>query len=177
MVMCSALPHAIRHRPPDEMEFCVWFHADGASHITLHFKKRLDWLYSLGSISLPEKQAWELCNSIYNRLFFGTEPQATALSDLRRFSPEQDLPASIAAQPMTSSGPEAKFKGGAAVTEQYMMLPHNVTVHPAIGTPYDEAATETGGMHSVLSCGTSMGSEEQPDSEQVLNLFLPGPLQ
>lgn len=36
-----------------EMEFCVRFHADGASHITLHLEKGLDWLHNLGTISIP----------------------------------------------------------------------------------------------------------------------------
>ncbi|KAL3490714.1 fungal-specific transcription factor domain-containing protein [Aspergillus germanicus] len=119
-----------------EMEFCVRFHADGASHITLHLEKGLDWLYSLGSISVPARRAWEVCNSIYNRLFFGTEPQSTVL---RMFSPEQDPRAAMAAQPVISPIYEAsEFMEGAAFTEQYMKLPHNMTVHPAIETPYDE---------------------------------------
>jgi hypothetical protein len=50
---------------------------------------------------------------------------------------------------MASPGREAaKFKDGAAFTEQYMKLPRNMTIHPAIGTPYDEGATETCGMYS-----------------------------
>ncbi|KAL6229439.1 hypothetical protein BDW75DRAFT_235211 [Aspergillus navahoensis] len=122
-----------------EMEFCVRFHADGASHITLHLEKGLDWLYNLGSISVPAKRAWEVCNSIYNRLLFGTEPQATVLSDLRMFSSEQDSRAPIAAQPLISPSREAvEFMEGAASTEQYIKLPHNMTVHPAIETSYDE---------------------------------------
>ncbi|KAL2842558.1 fungal-specific transcription factor domain-containing protein [Aspergillus pseudoustus] len=123
-----------------EMEFCVRFHADGASHITLHLEKGLDWLYSLGSISVPAKRAWEVCNSIYNRLFFGAGPETTILSDLRMLSPEQDPRASMmATQPVISPGREAAdVMDGAAFTEPYMKLPHNMTVHPAIETPYDE---------------------------------------
>jgi pterin-4a-carbinolamine dehydratase len=55
------------------------------------------------------------------------------------FSPEQDLRASMTAQPVISPIHEAaEFMEGAAFTEQYMKLPHNMTVHPAIETPYDE---------------------------------------
>jgi hypothetical protein len=122
-----------------EMEFCVRFHADGASHITVHLEKGLDWLYNLGSISVAAKRAWEVCNSIYNRLLFGTNLRATVLSDQRMFSSEQYSCASIAAQPMIPPSREAAgFMEGAAFTEQYMKLPHNMTVHPAIETPYDE---------------------------------------
>jgi hypothetical protein len=122
-----------------EMEFCVRFHADGAAHLTLNIEKGPDWLSNLGSISVPANRAWEVCNIIYNRLVFGTESQATVLSDLRMLSSEQDSRASIAAQPMTSPSREAaEFMEGAAFTEQYMKLPHNMTIHPAIQTPYDE---------------------------------------
>ncbi|KAL4780319.1 fungal-specific transcription factor domain-containing protein [Aspergillus varians] len=124
-----------------EMEFCVRFHADGASHITLHLEKGLEWLHSLGLISVPPRRAWEVCNSIYNRLFFGPGPRTSLLSDSRMFSPEHDSCASSrASQPPISPGFEvAEFTEGAAFGEPYMkLLPHNMTVHPAIQTPYDE---------------------------------------
>lgn len=123
-----------------EMEFCVRFHADGASHITLHLEKGLDWLHSLGSISIPSRRSWEVCNSIYNRLFFGPGPRAPALSDIHMFSPEGDSRSSIfTSPPAVSPGFEtAEFSEGPAFGEPYMNLPHNMTVHPAIQTPYDE---------------------------------------
>ncbi|KAL2819297.1 fungal-specific transcription factor domain-containing protein [Aspergillus cavernicola] len=123
-----------------EMEFCVRFHADGASHITLHLEKGLAWLYSLGSISIPARRAWEVCNSIYNRLFFGPGPRASMVTNLGMFSPEQiSQSSSMNSQRTTSPGFEVgEISEGATFTEQYMKLPHNMTVHPAIQTPYDE---------------------------------------
>ncbi|KAL4933013.1 Zn(II)2Cys6 transcription factor [Aspergillus undulatus] len=119
-----------------EMEFCVRFRADGASHITQHLEKGLEWLHSLGSISIPSQRAWEVCNSIYNRLFFGPAPCVPLLSDLRMLSPEQD---SLTSPPALSPGlVAAEFTEGAAFGEPYMMLPYNMTVHPSIQTPYDE---------------------------------------
>ncbi|KAL4951954.1 fungal-specific transcription factor domain-containing protein [Aspergillus filifer] len=122
-----------------EMEFCVRFHADGASHITLHLEKGLEWLHSLGSISVPSQRAWEVCNSIYNRLFFGPGPRVPMLSDLRVLSPERDLRGSLSSPPALSPAFDAgEFTEGAAFVEPYMKLPHNMTVHPSIQTPYDE---------------------------------------
>ncbi|KAL4959560.1 transcription factor domain-containing protein [Aspergillus stella-maris] len=122
-----------------EMEFCVRFHADGASHITLHLEKGLEWLHSLGSISVPSQRAWEVCNSIYNRLFFGPGPRVPMLSDLRVLSPEQDLRGSLSSPPALSPAFDpGDFTEGAAFAEPYMKLPHNMTVHPSIQTPYDE---------------------------------------
>ncbi|KAL4801199.1 fungal-specific transcription factor domain-containing protein [Aspergillus unguis] len=121
-----------------EMEFCVRFHADGASHITLHLEKCLDWLHSLGSISLPSRRAWEVCNSIYNRLFFGPGPRSSLL-DLRTLSPEGESRSVLTSPPAMSPAFEGtEFIEGAAFSEPYMKLPHNMTVHPAIETPYDE---------------------------------------
>ncbi|KAL4879956.1 fungal-specific transcription factor domain-containing protein [Aspergillus karnatakaensis] len=123
-----------------EMEFSVRFHANGAAHITLHLEKGLDWLHSLGSISIPARRAWEVCNSIYNRLFFGPGARSSVLSDLRMISPEQDVRIpSMISPPMLSPGLEtAEFAEGVVFSEPYPRLPHNMTVHPAIETPYDE---------------------------------------
>ncbi|KAL2871707.1 transcription factor domain-containing protein [Aspergillus lucknowensis] len=124
-----------------EMEFCMRFHADGASHITLHLGKGMDWLSSLGSISDPAKRAWDVCNSIYNRLFLGPGAQAPILSDIRMFTPEQDSHnSSVLSHSAVSQSCELSelFTEGAAFNEPYMKLPHNMTVHPAIQTPYDE---------------------------------------
>ncbi|KAI9372207.1 fungal-specific transcription factor domain-containing protein [Aspergillus egyptiacus] len=124
-----------------EMEFCVRFHADGASHITLHLEKGLEWLHALGSISVPAERAWAVCHSIYNRLFFGPGPgpRDFVLSDLQMLSPEADSRNPNLAQPVHSPAYDAGEPAeGAAFSEQYMKLPHNMTVHPAIETPYDE---------------------------------------
>lgn len=123
-----------------EMEFCLRFHADGASHITSHVEKGLEWLHSLGSISIPSRRSWEVCNSIYNRLFFGPGPRAFALSDIHMLSPERDSRrSSLTSPPAVSPGFETtEFTEGPAFGEPYMNLPHNMTVHPAIQTPYDE---------------------------------------
>ncbi|OJJ05830.1 hypothetical protein ASPVEDRAFT_87166 [Aspergillus versicolor CBS 583.65] len=122
-----------------EMEFCVRFHADGASHITLHLEKGLEWLRSLGSISVPSRRSWEVCNSIYNRLFFGPGPRPTALADVHMFSPERvSRSSSVTSTTAVSPSFETEFTEGPAFGEPYMNLPQNMTVHPAIQTPYDE---------------------------------------
>ncbi|KAL6233626.1 hypothetical protein BDW75DRAFT_184890 [Aspergillus navahoensis] len=123
-----------------EMEFCVRFHADGASHITLHLEKGLDWLHSLGMISVPSRRAWEVCNSIYNRLFFGAGPRGSMLSDLRLFSPERDSCSSTMTPPtaLSPAYEAAEFTEGTAFADPFPKLPHNMTVHPSIQTPYDD---------------------------------------
>ncbi|KAL3473834.1 fungal-specific transcription factor domain-containing protein [Aspergillus californicus] len=123
-----------------EMEFCVRFHVNGASHITSHLEKGLDWLHNLGSISIPARRAWEVCNSIYNRLFFGPGLRAPLMADPRMISPEQELgSSSMTSQHAISSGLDAaELPEAAAFSDQYMKLPHNMTVHPAIETPYDD---------------------------------------
>ncbi|KAL4899372.1 hypothetical protein BDW74DRAFT_115921 [Aspergillus multicolor] len=122
-----------------EMEFCVRFHADGASHITLHLEKGLDWLHSLGAIHVPSRRAWEVCNSIYNRLFFGPGPRAAVLSELRVFSPERDSRSSSLTSPtaLSPTFEAAEFADG-SFGEPFPKLPHNMTVHPSIQTPYDD---------------------------------------
>lgn len=122
-----------------EMEFCVRFHADGASHITLHLEKGLEWLRSLGSISVPSRRSWEVCNSIYNRLFFGPGSRPTTLADVHMFSPERvSRSSSVTSTTAVSPSFETEFTEGPAFGEPYVNLPHNMTVHPAIQTPYDE---------------------------------------
>ncbi|KAL5050901.1 hypothetical protein BDW71DRAFT_171848 [Aspergillus fruticulosus] len=123
-----------------EMEFCVRFHADGASHITLHLEKGLDWLHSLGTISVPSRRAWEVCNSIYNRLFFGSGPRAAMLSDLCVISPERDSRSSTITSPtaMSPAFEAIEFTEGTAFGDPFPKLPHNMTVHPSIQTPYDD---------------------------------------
>lgn len=122
-----------------EMEFCVRFRADGASHITSHLEKGLNWLRSLGSISIASRRAWEACNSIYNRLVYGPGPRASVLQDLRMSSPEGDSRSILNSPAALSPGFETtQFVEGGAFGEPYMKLPHNMTVHPAIETPYDE---------------------------------------
>ncbi|KAL4747508.1 hypothetical protein BDW72DRAFT_196653 [Aspergillus terricola var. indicus] len=123
-----------------EMEFCVRFHADGASHITLHLEKGLDWLHSLGTISIPSMRAWEVCNSIYNRLFFGPGHRAYMPPELRVISPEQDSRSSTMTSPtaLSPAFEATEFNEGAAFGEPFPKLPHNMTVHPSIQTPYDD---------------------------------------
>ena len=53
-----------------EMRFCIRCHVGRASRIKPRLEKGMDWLYSLGSVSVPARRAWEVCNNAYNHLFF-----------------------------------------------------------------------------------------------------------
>lgn len=122
-----------------EMEFRARLHPDEAVHITLHLEKGLEWLHSLGSISIPAQRAWAVCKSICNRLFFGPGPRATRLSDMSMLSPDRDSQGSGTSQPALFPGCDiSELSNGGTFMEPYMKLPHNMTVHPALETPYDE---------------------------------------
>jgi hypothetical protein len=122
-----------------EMEFRARFHTDGASLIMLHLEKGLEWLHGLGSISIPAQRAWAVCNSICNRLFFGPGPRTATLSDMPMLSPERDSQGSGTSLPALFSGYDVgELSNGGIFAEPCVKLPHNMTVHPAIETPYDE---------------------------------------